>query len=140
MANCSVPPFFGCCAPAPEMVLPKATAAAPVIKTERLVKPGFIASLPQVLLVASPREHAIRLYDRPRNGPNSTAGILGFRAGTPRRRSDNAYGTRSLLAGSRVRVFRRGAPGVRGRAPPSGRAPARHRAAPWYRDASARHR
>src|SRR5256885_4876744 len=46
MANCSVPPFFGCCAPTCEAVLPKATAAAPVIKTERLVKVEFIVSLP----------------------------------------------------------------------------------------------
>src|SRR5215210_7432285 len=108
MANCSVPPFLGCCAPASETVLPKATAAAPVIKTERLVRPEFIVSLPQALLFASPREHAIRLYGRPRNGPSSTAEILEFHAGTPPRRSDNAYGTRSRSAGSRVRVFRRG--------------------------------
>src|SRR5947209_4033061 len=120
MANCSVPPFLGCCAPTSETVLPKATAAAPVIKTERLVRPGFIASLPQALLFASPREHAIRLYGRPRNGPNSSAGILGFRVGTLRRRSGNAYGKRTPLAGSRVRVFRRGAPGGRGRAGPAG--------------------
>src|SRR3954451_18559007 len=132
MANCNIPPFLGCCAPASEIVLPKATAAAPVIKTERLVNPGFIAFLPQALLVASPREHAIRLYGRPRNGPNSTGGILGFRAGNPRRRSDNANGKRTLLVGSRVRVFRRGARAARGCARPSGRAPARHRAAPWY--------
>src|SRR5436853_5851863 len=137
MANCSVPPLFGCCAPASKTVLPKATAAAPVIKTERLVKPGFIASLPHVLLVASPREHAIRLYDRPRNGPNSTAGILGFRAGILRRRSDNVYGKRTPLVGSRARVFRRGAHAARGCARPSGREPARHRAAPWCRGVSA---
>src|SRR4051812_39879130 len=43
MANCSVPAFLGCCASTLDAVLPKATAAAPVIKTERLVKPGFIA-------------------------------------------------------------------------------------------------
>src|SRR3954471_8178327 len=128
MANCSVPPFLGCCAPTSKTVLPKATAAAPVVKTERLVRPEFIASLPQALLFASPREHAIRLYGRPRNGPNSMAGILEFPAGTPPRRSDSGYGTRSLSAGSRVRVFRRGAPAVRGHVPPSGQAPARHRA------------
>src|SRR4051812_4837216 len=140
MANCKVPPFLGCCAPASEIVLPKATAAAPVIRTERLVKPGFIAFLPQVLLVASPREHAIRLYGRPRNGPNSTAGILGSRAGTLRRRSDSVYGKRTLLVGSRVRVFRRGAREARGCARPLGPGPARRRAAPWCRDASARRR
>src|SRR5438477_2812862 len=125
MANCSVPPFFGCCAPASETVLPKATAAAPVIRTERRVRPGCIASLPQVLLVASPREYRIRLYDRLRNGPNSTAGILGFRAGIPRRRSDNGYGKRTLLVGSRATVFRRGARVARGCARPSGPEPAR---------------
>src|SRR6266446_2138190 len=69
-----------------------------------------VHSLPPRLFFASPREYAIRLYGRPRNGLNSTAGILGFPAGTPRRRSDSGYGTRSRSAGSRVRVFRRGAP------------------------------
>src|SRR3954471_11948831 len=46
MANCSVPPFLGCCAVASVAAPPSAIAAAPVIRTERRVISEFILVLP----------------------------------------------------------------------------------------------
>src|SRR5687768_4894179 len=54
MANCSVPPFFGACAPASEIVPPSATAAAPLIRTDRLVS-EFMSSSAKLFFASPPR-------------------------------------------------------------------------------------
>src|SRR3954469_1462519 len=99
MANWSVPPFFGACAPASDIVPPRATAAAPLIRTERLVTCGFMGLPPQSFFSRRPRDTAIRPYGRPRGGLALTHERLESPAGTLRRQSDSAYGRRSRSAG-----------------------------------------